>query len=280
MYIDATDIDVRPSPQDRFIAEESSVELLASGRGTCDAVMAALNDQGSTLDERAALAAIDLGATGTLDQWSSRHRTWVLDPIDGTKGYLRGDQYAIALALLDGGQPVFGVLGCPNYGDCGTLYWAERGGGAFCSTLESVAAQSTRLQVSVPSEGRSGIVRCEAYETGHSNHGQAATAAAALGIVADPIRMDGQGKYGVLAAGLAHAYTRLPRAGYVENIWDHAAGSILVEEAGGRVSDTRGRPLDFSLGAKLSDGVTGIIASNGECHEDLLRALRSTPSQP
>jgi len=85
--------------------------------------------------------------------------------------------------------------------------------------------------------------------------------------------MDGQGKYGVLASGDAHAYTRLPRPGYVENIWDHAAGALLIEEAGGRVSDTLGRPLDFSLGAQLSRDVTGIVASNGECHEDLLEAL-------
>ena len=41
-------------------------------------------------------------------------RYWALDPIDGTKGFLRGDQYAIALALIDDGDVVLGVLGCPN----------------------------------------------------------------------------------------------------------------------------------------------------------------------
>jgi 3'(2'), 5'-bisphosphate nucleotidase len=40
---------------------------------------------------------------------------WVLDPVDGTLGFVRGDQYAIALALIEDGEVVLGVLGCPNY---------------------------------------------------------------------------------------------------------------------------------------------------------------------
>lgn len=40
---------------------------------------------------------------------------WVLDPVDGTLGFVRGDQYAVALALIDDGKVVIGVLGCPNY---------------------------------------------------------------------------------------------------------------------------------------------------------------------
>jgi fructose-1,6-bisphosphatase/inositol monophosphatase family enzyme len=73
---------------------------------------------------------------------------WVLDPIDGTKGFVRGAQFAVALALLDGGAPVLGVLGCPTLppdgapgGDGGSgvgggaLFWAERGHGAFTVDL-------------------------------------------------------------------------------------------------------------------------------------------------
>jgi 3'(2'), 5'-bisphosphate nucleotidase len=43
-------------------------------------------------------------------------RYWVMDPVDGTKGFLRGDQYAVALALVERGEVVLGVLGCPNLG--------------------------------------------------------------------------------------------------------------------------------------------------------------------
>ena len=98
------------------------------------------------------------------------------------------------------------------------LYWAEQGNGAYCSALTGDEADfPTRMHVKVPHNPRSGIVRCEAFEVAHSNHDRAADAARILGIPAEPIRMDGQGKYGVLASGQAHAYTRLPRAGYVEN---------------------------------------------------------------
>ena len=281
-------------PGDRFIAEEAARELVAAGDAAERCVLAAVGGRRS-LDRARALEVLDLGATGTADGWSSAQRTWVLDPIDGTKGFLRGDQYAVALALLDGGRPVLGVLGCPNLGASGTLFYAERGRGAYSRpvpsthcTAEAAAAaeddcpigpaatEAERIRVSVPASPRAGIVRCESMEASHSSHGTAGRVASALGITAAPVRMDGQGKYGMLANGACHVYTRLPRAGYVENIWDHAAGAVIVEEAGGKVTDTAGRPLDFSCGAKLPPEVAGIVASNGECHNSVLEAIASS----
>lgn len=66
-------------------------------------------------------------------------RFWTCDPIDGTKGFVRGDQYAVCLALLDGGRPVVAVVGCPNLmldpnnpaSEKGALFVAVKGGGAF-----------------------------------------------------------------------------------------------------------------------------------------------------
>lgn len=66
-------------------------------------------------------------------------RFWTLDPIDGTKGFLRGDQYAVCLALIDNGQVQVGVLGCPNLPrslaredqEVGCIYASVRGQGAF-----------------------------------------------------------------------------------------------------------------------------------------------------
>ena len=88
--------------------------------------------------------------------------------------------------------------------------------------------------------------------------------------------MDGMGKYGVIARGDAHVLMRLPRAGYVEHIWDVAPGAVIVEEAGGKVTDLRGRALDFaSHGATLSAEVDGIVVSHGEpTHSAVLDALR------
>ena len=85
--------------------------------------------------------------------------------------------------------------------------------------------------------------------------------------------MDGQGKYGLLARGEAHVFTRLPKKGYREKIWDVVSGALLLHEAGGRVTDTRGEALDFSRGQYL-EGVTGVVASNGAVHDALLEALQ------
>ena len=123
----------RAFPGDKFIAEETGGELLAAGSGTRAAVMDAVGRHSALrLSETDALGALDLGRTGAVDGWSSSGRTWVLDPVDGTKGFLRGDQFAVALSLLDGGVPVLGMLGCPALGDAGSLFWAERGHGASC----------------------------------------------------------------------------------------------------------------------------------------------------
>lgn len=87
-------------------------------------------------------------------------------------------------------------------------------------------------------------------------------------------RIDSQAKYGVLARGGSEYYVRLPTPGYVEWIWDHAAGSVVIQESGGTMSDTYGNPIDFSLGAKLSKDVCGIFGSNGgKFHSDLVQAF-------
>lgn len=116
-------------------------------------------------------------------------------------------------------------------------------------------------------------------------------------------RMDSQVKYGVLARGGAEVFLRLPKAEYVEWIWDHAAGSkyntliifyqceiersslrsifflhetdVVLHEAGGKVTDAEGNKVDFSHGAKVPESLYGIIATNGGIfHEQILRAYK------
>jgi 3'(2'), 5'-bisphosphate nucleotidase len=85
--------------------------------------------------------------------------------------------------------------------------------------------------------------------------------------------MDSQCKYGLVARGDASLYLRIPaRSSYIETIWDHAAGSLIVEEAGGRVTDIRGKALDFSTGRKLTRN-RGIIATSGKFHDEVLEAV-------
>ena len=69
-------------------------------------------------------------------------------------------------------------------------------------------------------------------------------------------------------------YLRLPtKADYFEQIWDHAGGVIVVEEAGGRVTDIAGKPLDFTHGRQLKQN-QGVIVSNGILHDAVLATVR------
>lgn len=211
-------------------------------------------------------------------------RFWCLDPIDGTKGFLRGDQFAVALAWIVDGQVQVAVLGCPNLvagylprvDGAGSLSFAVRGEGAWTMPLESNGDVPSPLHVSDcdnPHQAR--LLR--SFESGHTNVSQVDRFAQELEAEGEPIRMDSQAKYSILAAGQAEVYVRLlspQQPDYKERIWDQAAGSLLVEEAGGRVTDLDGQPLDFTAGRMLRNN-RGILATNGSLHSSALRALRA-----
>jgi len=207
-------------------------------------------------------------------------RYWTVDPVDGTKGYLRGEQYAIALALVEEGQVQLGVLACPSLAaDCapeagkGALLMAQRGGGAWNTPLDkdAFAAISVSDRTS-PVEAR--LLR--SVEAGHTNVDQIEAITEALGSRAEPVLMDSQAKYAVLAAGHAELLLRLlspKKPDYKEKIWDQAAGSIILEEAGGKVTDLAGDPLDFGQGRTLANN-RGLVASNGAIHDAALAAVK------
>ena len=262
-------------PQDPIVGEESADEL-RSQEALLDLTTQHVAREWEGADDRQILDAIDRCS----DPGGSSGRRWVLDPIDGTKGYLRRGQYAIALALLEDGVVKLGVLGCPSLESSsartGCLFFATRGGGTHeqalgCGTATAVQVAST----SNPAEANF----CESVESGHSNHDRHERIAQALGITRESYRIDSQCKYSAVSRGQASIYLRLPTsATYQEKIWDHAAGSIVVEEAGGRVTDVDGRDLDFSLGRTLASN-SGIIATNGILHDQVIEAVRSTSDE-
>jgi 3'(2'), 5'-bisphosphate nucleotidase len=202
-------------------------------------------------------------------------RYWTLDPIDGTKGFLRGDQYAIALGLIEHGQVVLGVLGCPNLpnadGSRGAIFVGANGSATMYT---SSAPAGVAVRVDDPDDVKNARF-CESVESGHSDQGQSAQIAAVLGIETEPFRIDSQCKYAAVARGDAAIYLRLPtRADYQEKIWDHAAGAFVVEQAGGRVTDVNGTPLDFSVGSHLSEN-SGVVATSGRHHDEVISAVQS-----
>jgi len=211
---------------------------------------------------------------------------WTLDPIDGTKGFLRKAQYACALAYVENGIVQIGVLGCPNITPAlkeemsgeGSLLIGKRGAGSWGSTLKGDISVDRfhSLSVSdrsVPADAR--LMR--SFELGHTNTSQVDAFQIALGNKADPVRMDSQVKYALLASGEGEIYLRLLSPNYLdyrEKIWDQAAGSIIVEEAGGKVTDLDGKDLDFSQGRTLKNN-RGLCATNGILHEQALAALKA-----
>eukprot|EP00903_Cladosiphon_okamuranus_P008092 g7802.t1 len=279
-------------PDHGFIAEETS-SVLRQDQPSLSHVLSVvgtvLGREGLT--EAELCAAIDLGARGhgrhERGRWGKGGRTFVLDPIDGTKGFLRGEQFCVALGLLDGGKAVGGVLGCPNlpagyeHPGCGKagearglLYTAASGEGTFVRALSAGADDSRRVFVDHARKPCDTRV-LESVEAGHTSHAVAAQVCSDLGITLPPIRVDGQCKYGLLSEGQGGIYLRLPRWGYHEWIWDHLAGVVVITEAGGKVTDTRGEPLDFSLGAKLPREVVGVVATSGKIHANVVRAVHN-----
>jgi 3'(2'), 5'-bisphosphate nucleotidase len=175
-------------------------------------------------------------------------------------------------------------LGCPNIttglkeeiGGEGSLLIGKRGNGSWIGTLKGYPSPDHfhSLKVSdraTPTEAR--LLR--SYESSHTNTSQIDAFKVAIGSKADPVRMDSQVKYAFLAAGKGEIYLRLlasDKMDYREKIWDQAAGSIIVEEAGGIVTDLDGRVLDFAQGRTLKRN-RGICASNGKFHDQVLSAL-------
>jgi 3'(2'), 5'-bisphosphate nucleotidase len=161
-------------------------------------------------------------------------------------------------------------------GGQGSLVYAARGHGAWTIPLEGPAGDPRPLRVSErqnPGEAR--LLR--SFESGHTNVSQIDLFAESLGVFADPVRMDSQAKYAVLAAGGGEIYLRLlspSKPDYQEKIWDQAAGSLVVEEAGGQVSDLMGKRLDFGVGRTLANN-RGVLATNGSLHPASLEALRA-----
>ena len=214
----------------------------------------------------------------------SERRYWVLDPVDGTKGFVRKEQYAIALALVERGRILLGVLACPNLpesystnGSIGQLYFATRESPAWSLPIveNGPLDRGTAREVRVSAVNDPALATwCERVESSQGNKDLSTDALNRAGITAEPRRLDSQAKYAVVARGEAAVYLRHTlKPDYREKVWDHAAGVIVIEQAGGRVTDLSGKPLDFSLGRALENN-RGIVATNGHLHDRVLQAVR------
>jgi len=173
------------------------------------------------------------------------------------------------------GEVQMAGLGCPRLSPTedeagGMIYLAMRGQGCWCGQLGSNNFEACRVS-DCRSLKEARILR--SVEKAHINLDLFSRLLQRIGSEGTPIEMDSQAKYAALASGWGEAVVRLQsRPDYREKIWDQAAGSLIVEEAGGRVTDQLGRPLDFSQGKRLERN-RGVVATNGRLHDELIEGL-------
>ncbi len=183
----------------------------------------------------------------------------------------------MAIGVLRNGEPWAGVLACPNLplpseapDQVGALFVAARGEGVVRAALDS------DLEENVAVSGTDSVADVRVLGSVESAHGDPAVLTALvddLGLGGGIVRIDSQAKYATVAAGDAEVYLRpQSRPDYREKVWDHAAGVLVVEEAGGRVTDLDGKALDFRQGERLEQN-RGVLATNGVVHDRVLEAL-------
>lgn len=279
-----------------MVAEEDSASLTApEGRAMLERITLLVNsiiqeeDPTANLSPEDVVGLIDLG--GSSGGKIGKH--WVLDPIDGTRGFVGMRQYSVCLGLIDNGNVELGVLGCPNLpqgeitddaggslsmeksgqANVGEIFAAVRGYGAFSAPLVCSSSHMTRIQVKDVKDFSTARIM-ESFESRHSDHSFTAQVALGAGVKKPSLKMDSQVKYGLLSRGdEARVFMRFPPASYREKIWDHAAGAIIVHEAGGKVTDARGNPLDFSLGRYLDGMKLGIVAAPPSIHAAIIASI-------
>ena len=254
-------------PDDAVVAEESAAQFMqlvsADQRGR---ILALLSQAlAEPVSESALLSWLDFGS----DRRAAR--TWVIDPIDGTKGFLARRHYAIACGLLLEGRVAEGIVAAPGYSHGeGALFYTRDG-----QTFRAPLGRGDGSRVTVSARRRpEDIIAAQSYERAHASKSRMARARELAGLAGVRVlELDSMEKYALVACGDADLYMRLPREGsrYAHKIWDHAAGAALVQRAGGVVTDLDGGPLDFSCGETLPNA--GMIISNGAIHERVVEAV-------
>jgi 3'(2'), 5'-bisphosphate nucleotidase len=261
-------------PDDCIIGEEDETEC-------SEALFQSVNQHISSLKSKQELESILQSPQPT----SESSRYWAVDPIDGTKGFIRGDQYAVCIALVNGAdqETALAALGCPNLMD-GIVLLVIRGFGIFKTKLGEAFDELQKLTAPQICASLRTAQFTGAFESSHTKTTELADLMKSCDNTLPLLKMDSQCKYALLALGTAQIYYRrhaskkgavLNSAEYVEAIWDNAPGVLFVEEAGGLVTDFAGNRFTFPP-AKHFKVVGGIVASTltPELHFELVHVIR------
>jgi myo-inositol-1(or 4)-monophosphatase len=179
-------------------------------------------------------------------------RVWVIDPIDGTKAFIRGEpEFCISVALVEGGSPIVAATFNPSTDE---LFSATQGGGLRLNH-EPIAQQECRGD-------QPPVLAVSPWEQhlGRFKSLEAQVASRPMRSIAWALAL--------VASGRIHAVATLEP----ENEWDIAAGALLIEEAGGSTCDGNGQALGFN---RPDPRYRGIIATHSSCPDRVTRQLRS-----
>ncbi|KAF2016808.1 carbohydrate phosphatase [Aaosphaeria arxii CBS 175.79] len=284
-------------PGDRFLGEEDSGPLRAN-EGLCQAVWGLLkvaskdgilpNSQsnGPTSIEEM-LELIDLGGQ---EEGGSDGRIWVMDPIDGTATFLKGQQYAVSLTLLDHGEEAVGVLGCPNISsdmtqiseeninddDFGVMLTAVRNQGATMQTMSPTGLENLCLLKPIASNKPSKVRIVDCADCKVTRHDATRRLANNYNTRFPHTELwSAHMRYAALILGMANVLFWVPaEAESKVHIWDHAGSQLIFREVGGKITDLDGKPVDLGAGRDLNRN-RGLVAARADIHQDLFLAMRN-----
>ncbi|KAB5560526.1 hypothetical protein DKX38_005483 [Salix brachista] len=303
-------------PSIPLVAEEDS-DFVRSNN-LVDSVVSVVTDKASSSDKPLTntdvLEAIDRGGKSAIVYGTRPATYWVLDPIDGTKGFLKGSEalYVVGLALVVEGDIVLGVMGCPNWQEAssynsttdvqgsesvpsrsGIIMVAHVGCGTWARRLSDpmgVSAKApnvwTRCFVDgchlVP-KARFCISDSQTWESGPLSSFFSATSDADgvsdKEVLLLPTCCGSLCKYLMVASGRASVFILRARAQTIIKAWDHAVGIICVHEAGGKVTDWKGSELDLAadpVERRILLPSMGVLVTNGTIHKQILEMISST----
>lgn len=190
----------------------------------------------------------------------SKKRVWVIDPIDGTAGFIKKDgDFSVHIGLAEGGEAVLGVVFMPFHN---VLYYASKGGGAY-----SERGDSSPVRLTVSDKTDFGEMNL-ALTRNHYSEKMAKILEAFQ--FASKVRRGSVGlKIGLIAEQACDIYIHpSPRT----KIWDTCAPQIILEEAGGKLTDLFGTPMRYDIADVQNHN--GILATNKVSHDNAVEHLR------
>ncbi|XP_055803277.1 putative PAP-specific phosphatase, mitochondrial isoform X2 [Solanum dulcamara] len=302
-------------PSIPLVAEEDSAFLRSNNLvGSVVDVVKNKATLGDEVTEDNILKAIDRGGKDAYVFAPEPATYWILDPIDGTRGFVKGSEalYVVGLALVVEGKIVLGVMGCPNWHeDCsensitgvqenrssraGIIMVSHVGCGTWTKRLSdilTIESPQTWTRCSVDS---CQIVQGARFTIPESQTWKSLPLSGLFDAKTDS-ENTGEGnilllsaccgslcKYLMVASGRASVYIQGKNATSIIKVWDHAVGIICVHEAGGKVTDWEGSSLDFAADQterRLIFPSGGVLVTNGSLHSKIIRMISSHSSVP